>query len=76
MKEIEEANKGRSGVPNKLLRLTTYPTDPVVSSYDDRTLRRRPELPDFSLSLSPGVLVNFTASNVCRYYPITAQRVT
>jgi hypothetical protein len=24
MKEIEEANKGRSGVPNKLLRLTTY----------------------------------------------------
>jgi len=24
MKEIEEPNKGRSGVPNKLLRLTTH----------------------------------------------------
>lgn len=36
MKEIEEANKGHSGVPNKLLRLTTYPR---CRLYNDRALR-------------------------------------
>ena len=36
MKEIEGANKGHSGVPNKLLWLTTYPR---CRLYNDRALR-------------------------------------
>ena len=36
MKEIEEANKGHRGVPNKLLRLTIYPR---CRLYNDRALR-------------------------------------
>jgi len=52
MKEIEEANKGRNGVPNKLLRLTTYPQ---CRLYNDQAL----ELADF-----PDVLVYFVPSPI------------